>query len=148
MNGQELDYAGLGRFLAGAGVDPEHAEAMVTKLVTEQATEMRSMMARELRDIIADELTSLGNQQRTTTADARHVITKIRTDLDIYQRVLAKSHADAHRMIVIIVVMHAIFVVGVLAGLFAVETMRPGECGANIVSAPHAHLLMGGQHGP
>ena len=141
MNGQELDYAGLGRFLAGAGVDPEHAEAMVTKLVTEQATEMRSMMARELRDIIADELTSLGNQQRTTTADARHVITKIRTDLEIYQRVLAKSHADAHRMIVIIVV-------GVLAGLFAVETMRPGECGANIVSAPHAHLLMGGQHGP
>ena len=43
MNGQELDYAGLGRFLAGAGVDPEHAEAMVTKLVTEQATEMRRL---------------------------------------------------------------------------------------------------------
>lgn len=128
MTAREDHYEGLGRLLRGAGVDAQRVEGLVLGAFTEQGKAAHELLARDMQGVVGAELAALRDQQRQVSGDAQRLMTRIRIDLEAYQRVLAKGYTTHNRMIVLILLMQIFLILAVFAAGILLPSMRPGLC--------------------
>lgn len=109
MNQSAVDFEGLGRFLANAGVAPARAEHLVTQVMDLEKLNLTSMLATERQRQC--------EHQMEVLAEVRILAGRVRREMEAFQLFIFNRQVRQNRMILAVVLAQALIMLAVLCAI-------------------------------